>query len=146
MKRDRVKTALSASLLATDVVLVALGFAVGYCLRANVPLPAKPENPRPLSDYAAMWLVHVIAIIAIFYFYRLYHMARATSRIDQAYAIFGAVSIGTLLTVAITELALKNSVVDLDYPRGMVVYAWLLTIVFVIAGRTAHRQLMAATH
>jgi exopolysaccharide biosynthesis polyprenyl glycosylphosphotransferase len=145
LKQSRVKAALSASLLVTDIVLAALGFAAGYWLRANIPLPAKPENPRPLSDYAAMWVVHVVAIIAILYFYRLYHMGRATSRIDQAYAIFGAVSIGTLLAVAITELALKNSVVDLvDYPRGMVVYAWLLTIVFVIAGRAVHRHLMIA--
>ena len=140
LKKNRINTARSIALFATDFVLVALGFALGYWLRANIPVPALPEDPRPLSGYLPMWVTFVLSTLVVFYFYRLYHLARATSRIDEAYTIFGAVSIGMLLTVAVTELALKNSVFDLDYPRGMVVYAWLVTILLVVLGRAVNRQ------
>ena len=140
--QNRIKTALSISLVLTDVVLAALGFFLGYLMRANIPLPALPEDPRPFATYAPMWVTFVISVLVVFYFYRLYHMARATSRIDEAYAIFGAVSVGMLLTVAITELLLKNSLFDQDYPRGMVVYAWLATILLIVVGRALHRQIV----
>ncbi len=138
-KQSRIKTALSALLFLTDLVLVTAGFGMGYWLRANIPVPAAPEDPRPLTSYLSMWVVFVISTILVFYFYRLYHMARAASRLDEAYAIFGGVSIGMLVTIGVTELLLKNSVYELDYPRGMIVYAWVVTIVLVVAGRWVHR-------
>ncbi|GAB4437060.1 MAG: undecaprenyl-phosphate glucose phosphotransferase [Anaerolineae bacterium] len=143
-RQNRVKTAFSFALFLSDLALVTLGFGLGYWLRANIPVPALPEDPRPLSSYSAMWATFVISTLVVFYLFRLYHMARAASRIDEAYAIFSAVSIGMLVTIAITELALKNSVLYLDYPRGMIVYAWVVTIGLVTAGRAFHRQVVRA--
>jgi Undecaprenyl-phosphate glucose phosphotransferase len=60
------------------------------------------------------------------------------SRVDEFYAVFGAVSIGTMMSVAITALAFKNSLLDLDFSRAMIVYAWLLTIALVMTGRVIH--------
>jgi exopolysaccharide biosynthesis polyprenyl glycosylphosphotransferase len=88
-----------------------------------------------------MLVVQVISIIVVFYANRLYHVVRAASRVDELYAIFGAVSIGTMFAVAISALTFKNSVFDLDFPRAMTLYAWLLGIVLVVLGREAHRRL-----
>lgn len=142
MNNKQAKALLSVSLLLTDTLLITLGFALGYWLRANIPLPAQPDNFIPLSAYTPVWVIYVFSVLIVFYFYRLYHMRRANSRVDQAYTIAAAVSIGMLLQVAIVELLLKNTFVD-DYPRGILVYAWVTTIVLVIIGREIHRRLTA---
>ena len=83
---------------------------------------------------SGMLTIQVISILIVFFIYRLYHQRRAVSRVDEFYAVFGAVSIGTMMSVAITALAFKNSVLDLDFSRAMIVYAWLLTIALVMLG------------
>jgi Undecaprenyl-phosphate glucose phosphotransferase len=40
--------------------------------------------------------------------------------------------------VAFTSFFFKNSVLEVDYSRGMVIYAWLLTILLVLAGRVVY--------
>jgi exopolysaccharide biosynthesis polyprenyl glycosylphosphotransferase len=60
---------------------------------------------------------------------------RAWPRLDELYRIFAATSIGTISTVAFTTFAFKNSALELDFPRVMIVYAWLLTVVMVTASR-----------
>ncbi len=64
---------------------------------------------------------------------RLYHQARAVSRVDEFYAVFGAVSIGMMMSVAISTLLFKN--LEFDFPRVLIIYSWLLTIVLVMIGR-----------
>jgi exopolysaccharide biosynthesis polyprenyl glycosylphosphotransferase len=58
--------------------------------------------------------------------------------------VFAAVSIGTLVAVAISTFVFKSDKVILDYPRAMIIYAWLLTIVLLLFGRIAHQMLRAA--
>ena len=91
-------------------------------------------NPPSFSNYVPM-IVHVLSVLVVFYFARMYHQRRAVSRIDEAYAVAQNVSIGTFLAVAFETLAFKNSALELDYPRGVVIYAWLLSIVLVVVGR-----------
>jgi len=91
-----------------------------------------------------MMVVQVLAMITVFFFYRLYHRPRALSSIDELYSLFGAVSVGTILAIALTSLMFKNSVLELDYSRGMILYAWLLTIVLAGIGRFAHGRIQQA--
>ena len=137
----RVRGLLRTLLVVSDLLMLVLAFALGYLLRARLPLPAVPVNPPPFSNYVPMLVVHVGMTMIVFYFARMYHQRRAASRFDEAYAIAQNVSIGTLLAVAFESLAFKNSALELDYPRGVVVYAWLLGIVLVVAGRVLYRQL-----
>jgi exopolysaccharide biosynthesis polyprenyl glycosylphosphotransferase len=58
--------------------------------------------------------------------------------------VFAAVSIGTLVAVAISTFLFKNDKLILDYPRAMIIYAWILTIVLLVIGRMAHQILRAA--
>jgi exopolysaccharide biosynthesis polyprenyl glycosylphosphotransferase len=135
----QVRGVLRMSLVISDALMLSLAFVLGYFLRAELPLPAIPVNPPPLSNYVPMMAVHVVTILVVFYFGRMYHQRRAASRIDVGYAIAQNVSIGTLLAIALESLAFKNSGLELDYPRGVIVYAWLLGILFTIVGRELQR-------
>jgi len=142
----RVRGLLRTLLVVGDLFMLVLAFALGYVLRARLPLPAVPVNPPPISNYVPMLVVHVAMTMLVFYFARMYHQRRAASRFDEAYAIAQNVSIGTLLAVAFESLAFKNSALELDYPRGVVVYAWLLGIVLVVVGRMFYRYLTERLH
>jgi Undecaprenyl-phosphate glucose phosphotransferase len=116
------------SLVGIDIAMMALAFYIGYLLR----LQSDYESIEPFSAYIGMMAVHIISNIVVFFFYRLYHRQRSLSYIDQFYAIFAAASIGTIIAIAIISFAFKN---QLDYPRLMMVYIWLLTIIFASFGR-----------
>jgi exopolysaccharide biosynthesis polyprenyl glycosylphosphotransferase len=136
----QVRGLLNTALVFIDVLMLTLAFVLGYVLRAELPLPAVPVNPPPFSNYVPMLVVHVLTTLGVFFLGRMYHQKRAVSRIDMGYAIAQNVSIGTLGAVAFESLAFKNSALELDYPRGVIVYAWLLGIVMVVIGRELHRQ------
>jgi exopolysaccharide biosynthesis polyprenyl glycosylphosphotransferase len=75
-------------------------------------------------------------MLTVFFFARLYDLKRSTPRLDELYRIFAATSIGTIVTIALTTFLFKNSTLELDFPRVMIVYAWVLTVVFVTLGRS----------
>jgi exopolysaccharide biosynthesis polyprenyl glycosylphosphotransferase len=114
-----------------DAVMIAAAFYAAYSLRRVTAYP-RPLNPRPFSFYGGMLLIHVLSLLVTFFFYRLYHFKRGLSSIDKSYSIIAAISFGTVASVAVTSFAYKN---ELDYPRAMVIYAWVLGILFVVAGR-----------
>jgi exopolysaccharide biosynthesis polyprenyl glycosylphosphotransferase len=136
----QIRGLLGTTLVFSDTAMLAVAFVLGYFLRARLPLPAVPVDPPPLSNYIPMLIVHVTTVMMVFYFGRMYHQKRAVSRIDTGYAIAQNVSIGTFLAVAFETLAFKNSALELDYPRGVVIYAWLLGIALTVIGRELHRQ------
>jgi Undecaprenyl-phosphate glucose phosphotransferase len=132
--RQRTARLLTASLVAVDLTMAALAFAVGYILR----LQSEYEAIAPFGDYLGMLLIHAVVVVLVFAFYRLYHRQRATSHIDEFYAIFGAASVGTIVAVVLIWLIYKNR---LDYPRLMMVYTWILTILFTWFGRIIHSRI-----
>lgn len=133
MKR-RAPVIFTGSLVVIDALMTGLAFFVGYQLR----LQSDYQNILPFSAYRGMALVHVIAILVVFFFYRLYHRQRALSYVDQFYAIFGATSVGTIIAIAFISFFFKN---QLDYPRLMMVYVWMLTLVLTSVGRMVQSRL-----
>lgn len=122
------------SLVIVDVLMAGLAFFVGYQLR----LRSEYENIQPFSAYWGMLITHVAAILIVFFFYRLYHRQRSLSYVDQFYAIFGAASVGMIISIALISFFFKN---QLDYPRLMMVYVWMLTIIFTSLGRAIQSRL-----
>jgi len=118
-----------------DALMVALAFYMAYFLRQVVAIPP-PVNIAPFSDYLAMMIVQVIVMLVVYFFTRLYDLKRSLPGLDELYRIFAATSIGTIVTIALTTFLFKNSTLELDFPRVMVVYAWLLTVVLVVAGHS----------
>jgi Undecaprenyl-phosphate glucose phosphotransferase len=124
---------LIASLVLTDAIMAALAFALGYFLR----LQSEYAEIAPFTHYLGMMLLHTAIVVTVFAFYRLYQRQRATSHIDEFYSIFGAASVATIIAIALIWLIYKNR---LDYPRLMMVYTWLLTILLVWLGRIVHSR------
>ncbi|KPL24441.1 MAG: hypothetical protein AMJ93_02300 [Anaerolineae bacterium SM23_84] len=114
-----------------DAAMIAAAFYAGYSLRRITAYP-RPLNPRPYRYYAGMMVIDVATILGTFFLYRLYQFGRGFSRIDKFYSIAAAVSFGTVASVGLTSFIYKN---ELDYPRAMVIYAWILGILFVAMGR-----------
>ena len=132
--KQRARLLFAGSLVMIDTLMTGLAFFVGYQLR----LRSDYDNIQPFSAYWGMLLVHVASIITVFFFYRLYHRQRSLSYVDQFYAIFGAASVGTIISVAVISFFFKN---QLDYPRLMMVYIWMLTILFTSLGRAIQSRL-----
>lgn len=123
----------AVSLVIIDILMTGLAFFVGYQLR----LRSDYENIQPFSAYWGMQLTHIGAILIVFFFYRLYHRQRSLSYVDQFYAIFGAASVGMIISIALISFFFKNA---LDYPRLMMVYVWMLTILFTSLGRAVQSR------
>lgn len=132
--KQRASFLFAMSLVVIDALMTGLAFWGGYQLR----LRSDYENILPFSAYWGMLLVHIVTILMVFFFYRLYHRERSLSSIDQFYSIFGAASVGTIVAIAFISVFFKD---QLDYPRLMMVYIWILTIIFTSMGRAIQSRL-----
>jgi exopolysaccharide biosynthesis polyprenyl glycosylphosphotransferase len=121
--------------LLTDAGMIALAFYLAYWLRTEIAIPPAVQI-APFSDYMGMMAIQIVTMIVVFFFTRLYDVKRSIPRIDELYRLFAATSIGTIATIAFTTFLFKNSNLETDFPRVMVVYAWLLTVIFVAVSRS----------
>ena len=135
--KQRAPLLFAISLVSIDAFMAGLAFFMGYQLR----LRTEYEGIQPFSSYWGMLLIHTLSTITVFFFYRLYHRQRSLSYLDQFYALFGAASVGTIIAIAFTTFIYKN---QLDYPRLMMVYSWILTILFTSLGRLVQSRLQLA--
>lgn len=131
------------TLLITDVVMASLALLLAYWLRRFIPWPDKAQDMGAFNEYAGIVLAHVGSLMLVFAFSRLYRIARMPSRVDEFYIVSAATTVSTLTGVALASLLFKNSPLELDYSRGMVLYGWVLTIVLVTVGRVAHAEVRA---
>jgi len=131
----------TVTLIMTDVLVVCLAFYIGYLLRLTIRWPTEPENIQPFQSYLGMMAVQVGCVLTVAFFYGLYREQRGRPLVDEAAAIAGSMSIGTLIGIAVTSFLFKNSVLELDYSRGMVIYGWVLTILLSILAHYVHRRL-----
>jgi len=123
------------TLIASDAVMTSLAFYMAYLLR----LQSEYQNISPsFATYWGMMLIHLFSIVVTFFFYRLYHRHRALSHIDEFYLVFGAASVGSIISIALISFIYKN---QLDYPRLMMLYVWVLTILMVSLGRITHARI-----
>jgi exopolysaccharide biosynthesis polyprenyl glycosylphosphotransferase len=136
MNRKRVRALLAILMVMLDASMATLAFVLAYQLRRFVP--PDPINLGPFIVYVPLLVLQVASVLTVFFFFRLYHQRRAFSRVDQFYSIFGGVSVGTLLAIAVASFTFKNNVFELDYPRAMIIYAWVFEIVLVNLGRIFH--------
>ena len=135
----RLRAAFGLLLVLTDMAMTAIAFYLAYELRLVTEYRPLTSIP-PFRVYLGMALIQVLSMAIVFFFAKLYHVKRAGSRIDEFYAVFGAASVGTLLSTSVTAFVYKG---NLDYPRLMVIYAWVLTIVLVMIGRLLHGSLVS---
>ncbi len=122
-------------LVVNDMGMVALAFCLAYWLRIAIGIPPA-ISVAPFRDYAGMLVIQVITMLILYFFTRLYDVKRSMPRLDEFYRIFAATSVGTIVTIALTTFLFKNSTLELDFPRVMVIYAWFLTVALVTLSRS----------
>jgi len=120
-----------------DIVMMALAFIFSHFLRLWTGNLTSAEVGS-LRDYLGVLLIQILTLITIFFFSKLYHRQRGLSHIDEFYAVFVAVSVGTIMSVAFNSFILRNGP---DYSRRMIVFNWALTIVLVTLGRLLYSRL-----
>lgn len=140
MSSERIRPIFSITLLILDAMMVIVAFFLAYRLRAIIPWPAELANEIPLSRYVGLMSAQIFGVLIALAFYGQYYLPRAVSRVDQFYAVFAGVSIGTMMAVAISVFTFKNSIFEVDYPRAMIIYAWVLSIVLITVGRVVHQS------
>ncbi len=118
-----------------DLLSILVSFYLAYKLRLAVPFPEPAQGVPRFSDFFPLLSVQVITIIGAFFFARMYHRRRARYNTDDLTAIFSAVSIGTLASLAFATFWRDSRFSVTDAPRVMIIYAWLLTIAMVIVLR-----------
>jgi len=138
MSTQRIRTLYTVSLVILDSLLIGIAFVLAYRLRVTIAWPDPLTNQVPLANYAGLFVIQLVTIISILFLNRQYYIPRSVSRIDQIYYVFVSVSVGMLLALAVATIILRNNQAILDYPRAMMVYDWLLTIVLLTFGRVLH--------
>ncbi len=139
MNSSRVRTIFTLGLMLTDVVMISAAFTLAYVIRYQTSQLDPNIKVGSYLDYVGLLIVQVLAIVTVAFWTRRYHLIRAVSRIDEFYAVFGIVSIGIMMSVAVSTLLFKN--LELDFPRVMIIYAWVLTIVLMTLGRILYHAL-----
>jgi exopolysaccharide biosynthesis polyprenyl glycosylphosphotransferase len=133
--RRRADAIFGLILVVNDLLMAGLAFYLAYWLRQTVNIPPA-INIAPFGDYAGMLVIQIVTMPTLYFFSRLYDVKRSMPRLDEFYRIFAATSIGTVVTIAFTTFLFKNSALELDFPRVMVIYAWLLTVLLVTISRS----------
>jgi exopolysaccharide biosynthesis polyprenyl glycosylphosphotransferase len=118
-----------------DVFSIGLSFYLAFKLRTWLPIPEPAQDNLRFYQFLPLLAIQIVCIVGAFFFARMYHRRRTRYSTDELTAIFSAVSIGTLIGIAIAAFIFKSDNVQYDYPRIMVVYAWLLTILLVLLMR-----------
>ncbi len=143
MKKRRAQVFFIGTLILTDALMAGVAFYGAYWLRALIPFPTEAVTLAAPREYAPVMLAHVAAILIACTFNRLYVLARSPSRVDEFYQTIVAGTAGTVAGVAFSYFLYKNTPLEVDYPRAMIIYAWLLTITLITVGRLAHGRLRA---
>ncbi len=132
---------LTLSLLFADVLSNVLGFVAGFRLRLLIPLPDRAADNLHFTDLLPLLAMQIVFVCLAFFLSRMYHRQRTRYSSDELAAIFSGVSVGTLLTIAVTSLTFKSTSGTFDYSRGVMIYAWLTTILFVFFVRSIQGRL-----
>jgi len=141
-RSQRIKRILDVSLILLDAIMLGSAFIFGYLARMTLPFFRIPANPPVFSQYALTMLLHIVTIMMLFYSSRLYHQRRAISRIDQGRNIIGTIIVGALLVNSIHDLLFRSLIYDLvEYPRSMLFYVWVFSVILVIIGREFHQSI-----
>lgn len=121
------------SLVLLDILMVWLAYWLAYRLRFELNLMPVMEI-HSWQRYVEVVSLQMILLPPAFALNGLYRARRTISFGDELYSVFTAVSINAVLVLAVTVLVAR----DFVFSRGMLAAGWMLTVIFVTAGRYLH--------
>lgn len=125
-----------------DMIAIASAYVSAYWLRFESDIFHKFVTPDR-ATYLTMLGVTVATVVITFYFSKLYNLRRGTSRFDEFYRTAGAVSMGTVLSLATNSLILGDKFI---YSRQILLMGWMMAIVFVTALRVFYSFAVGQMH
>ena len=126
-------------LVVSDAFWSIAAFVIAYHLRLVISFPRPAENSSALESYLFMIAAQAVFIVLIFFFSRLYHQPRTVSFFDELYAVFGAVSVSFMISLSVTIVTIKNTDIQFNFSRGLLIYAWITSIILILASRALIR-------
>lgn len=138
LRSGRIKRLMAAALVGVDALMLTLGLMLGYETR-RMMLDSDPGIFPSFERYLPILALNLAVILLMFYSERVYHQRRSFSRFDIARTIVGIVTLGTVLVSGLQDLILRNTPLEVDYPRSMFLYVWIYSAILVVIGREIHR-------
>jgi exopolysaccharide biosynthesis polyprenyl glycosylphosphotransferase len=138
---NSVRSLFASAIVLSDLLMVIIAFGLGYVARMTLPLFDIPDAVPPFEDYLPTLTLHLAMTILLMYASRLYHQRRTFSRIDVFRTIAGAITVASMLVYGMQDFIFKNTVLEVDYPRGMFFYVWIFSVLLVFFGRESLRRL-----
>ena len=125
-------------MLLIDVVLINVGFIIGFTLRYNLQWFRETGFEATLGDYTMIQLAYNLVFLAMFQIDGLYAMGRARSWLDQIYLIINSSAKATVIVLALIFIYLPAG-----YSRLMIIETGLADVVLLGIARLV-KDLIAA--
>lgn len=122
------------ALLLIDTVALLTSFTAAYRLR-DITGSFGPNVAPPQQTWMLLVGLATGTILTVFTLSGLYARRRAVSRMDEFYRVVTHVSLGLVVAIAGTSLALGEEFI---YSRQMLAFGWVFAIITVTAGRFVH--------
>lgn len=122
-----------------DIAAIVAGFVLVYRWRFEQDIAGR-YIPPTAATAALMLLLLLGPVVLAFRSARLYSLSRGTSRVDLAFKTFSALSVGTMIGVALNTIVLQERFV---YSPLILAYGWALSIVLVNAERFLYGEVLA---
>ncbi len=125
---DRLRHALLVLLqVILDTLAIGASFVVVYRWRFWTDIAGRYLPPTTATAFTMLALL-IFPIVIGFRSVHLYRMRRAGSPVDQAFKVFSALSVGTMIGIALNTVLLRDRFV---YSPLILAYGWLLSVVVV---------------
>ncbi len=122
-----------------DIVAIVAGLVLAYRWRFEQDIAGR-YIPPTVATAALMLILLLVPIVLAFRSARLYSLSRGTSRVDLAFKTVSALSVGTMIGVALNTIVLQERFV---YSPLILAYGWALSVVLVNAERFLYGEVLA---
>lgn len=114
----------------SDLIFINVALIISHHIRFDSGWMSYFEY-HPRDVYASIALVESFLFPIMFFLQQMYRFKRNVSSIDEFYKIFSAVSIGTVLAMAVSVFIAR----DFNYSRALLTLNWGLSVVLIWFGR-----------
>jgi exopolysaccharide biosynthesis polyprenyl glycosylphosphotransferase len=136
--RNKTAIALTLIMVIIDILMTNISVIIAYWLRFKSGLISF-QVFHSWNAYIGLAILESILFPIVFAFRSQYRFKRGASRIDELQKVFTAVSIGTVLTWAISAFFFR----DFDYSRALMAFAWGVAILLIWASHLLQYWLRA---
>ncbi len=122
-----------------DVLAIGAAFALVYRWRFERDIAGRYVPLNPGTGAVILGLL-LLPILVAFRSARLYGLNRAGSRVDQAFKLFSALSVGTMIGIALNTIVLRERFI---YSPLILAYGWAFAFVLLVAERFLYSEFLA---